>query len=281
MALERVVKQEQSKILSKVDGTKKKKRDETDFLKEAFDLAPSITWEELPEVQVPKLVVEISGTEGSGKTHAACTFPKPAMLDTEGKGWVIMKKFGHTKWAKASNFEDVISFVKAVINDPEIETAIFDSSKDIVDMAERYALEQLGKETLFSQTGGQVLYTHVYQKMDWIITSLRRAGKNVVFTSRMKEEYKNNSRTGRMIRDGYKKSPYQVDILIELRSEIEWNGDIQPLMTDVARVTKNGFVKKSEKKPYIRDACYDTIIAEIFDTVPDQAAYIEEFKKSL
>lgn len=281
MAIEKVVKKNESDLLKKVDGTARKKRDESDFLDKVYGLAPQVEWEELPELQVPKMVVEICGAEGSGKTHAACTFPKPALLDTEGKAWVIMKKFGHAKWAKANNFEDVISFVKTVVNDPEIETAIFDSSRDVVDMAERYALEQLGKETLFSQTGGQVLYTHVYQKMDWLITTLRRAGKNVVFTSRMKEEYKNNSRTGRMIRDGYKKSPYQVDVVIELRSEIEWGGEIYPLMTDVARVTKNGYVKKSQKKPYIKDACYDTIVKDIFETVPDQTAYIEEFKKSL
>ena len=279
MAIERVQKKEK-KILEKVPDASKKKRDETKFLDAAYRYAPDVEWETIPDLDVPRMVVEISGAEGSGKTHAALSFPKPALLDTEGKAWVVMKKFGNTKLAKASNFEDVLAFVKAVVNDNDIETAIFDSSRDIVDMAERYSLEQLGKETLYSSSGGQVLYTHVYQKMDWIIKTLRKAGKNVVFTSRMKDEYKNNTRTGHQVRDGYKKVPYQADVVIELRSSIVWDDETHILFSDVTKITKNGYVRKKNKKPYIHDALYDTLVENIFDTIDDQDEYMTTFIES-
>ena len=234
-------------------------------------------WYDPKELKVPILCVEYFGGEATGKTYNGLTFPKPALLDTEGKGIVVARQLGIDKVTKAESFFDVIDFVNTVINDPEIETAVFDSSRDIVDMAEALTLEQLEKSGLYSSAGA-VLYTHVYQKMDWIVQTLRAHNKNCVFTSRVKDEYKNNVRTGKQIRDGYKKAPYQFDVVIELTTLIEWDDEVYVLIEPVAKVYKNGFVRKGSSKPYLEVADYKTLVKEVFKPV-DREKYMAEFLK--
>lgn len=255
----------------------KKSRDEKKFLKALIDQAEEVKWEEPDENEIPILCVEFFGGEATGKTYNALTFPKPALLDTEGKGKVVAGQLGIKKVFRAKSFYDVIDFVNACITDPEIETAVFDSSRDLVDMAESLTLAQLDKSGLYSSAGA-VLYTHVNQKMDWIVQTLREHGINCVFTSRMKDEYKQNTRTGKQIRDGYKKAPYQFDIVIELTNMIEWDGEYHLTIEPIARVYKNGFVRKGTTKPYLEIADYETLIKEIFEPV-NRDKYMEKFLK--
>jgi len=278
MALQKTVKTDSSKSKERLDAIPqetRKIRNERNFMNQMLTHAERVEWNELPAEEIPVLAVEIFGTEGTGKTHAALTFPDAALLDTEGKACNVMKKFKNERWFKGNTFLDVIDFVNTVIHSKEIKTAVFDSSRDIVDMSEQFTLEQLEKTALFSQAGA-VLYTHVNQKMDWIVQILRANKKNIVFTSRMKDEYKNNVRTGKLLRDGYKKAPYQFDLVLELTCEVEWNGGRAILLEPIVKVVKNGYVRRGLSKPYIASADYDTLIKEIFEPV-DREEYMTKF----
>lgn len=263
-----------SNVLDDIPKNIKTLRNEKKFLAELSDKIPETEWEEMPDLEVPIIALEVCSLQGLGKTHLAGTFPKPALFDTEGKGYIVWKKLGHEHLVRGETFEDVVAFVNAVVNNPEIETAVFDCSKDVDEMAEIFTCEQLGRDMLYSQ-GGAVMYSHKNDKMDWIVQTLRNAGKNIVFTSRMKDEYKKNTRTGKLVRDGYKKAPYQFDIVIELTETLKWNDDIWILDEVIGSVLKNGFIRRGRHfKPYLPNVSYDTIIAELVN--PKRAGETKE-----
>lgn len=261
-------------------GSQKGKKDISATMSTLVDSADSVEWEELPDLDIPPIAVEFSGEKGIGKTHCGLTFPEPALCDTEGKGWVVLKKFGNKRWFRARTFGDVIDFVHTVLNDDTIQTAVFDSSRDIVDMAERFVLKELGRETLYS-TKGAVMYSHVYGKIDWIIQTLRMAGKNVVFTSRLKDEYVNDKRTGRQIIDGYKKAGYQVDVQIRFTTLIRWKDETYVVIQPVGDVIKDGFIRRGTYAPFIKDATYEDICEKLLEPVDSVDKYMDGFLKDL
>lgn len=261
-------------------GGEKGKRDISATMSKLVEGANDVEWEELPDLDIPPMAVEFVGEQGTGKTHCGLSFPEPALCDTEGKGWVVLKKFGNKRWFRARTFGDVLDFVNTVLNDDKIKTAVFDSSRDIVDMAERFVLKELGRDTLYS-TKGAVMYSHVYGKMDWIIQTLRMAGKNVIFTSRLKDEYVNDSRTGNQITDGYKKARYQVDLVIRFTTRIRWNDETHIVIQPVGNVLKDGFIRRGKYTPYIEEATYDDICKNLMESIDDVDKYMTKFLKDL
>lgn len=234
-----------------------------------------------PEDDMVSLAVEYCGLQATGKTHNGGTFPSPVLFDTEDKGWKVWKKLGHSKdtYYQGDSFEDVIAMVKKVINDPSIKTVVMDSSQDIDGWAEQLACVQLQRDRLFSD-GGAVLYSYKYEKMDWIIFTLRDAGKNLVFTSRMKDEYVMKKKTGKLIPAGYKKAAYKFDIVIELTDIVEWQGDIWILDRIIGKVLKNGFVWKEHSVPYISDMTYEGI-QKLMEPQEDVFKYMTGFLKEV
>lgn len=269
-----------SEALERLGSAGKANKDINENMAKMVETARTVEWDEIPDLKIPPMAVELCGGHGDGKTHAALSFPSPALCDTEGKGWVVLKKFGNDRWFRARTFGDVLDFVNTVLNNDEIETAVFDSSRDIVDMAERFVLKELGKNTLYS-TKGAVLYSHVYGKIDWIIQTLRMAGKNVIFTSRLKDEYINDSRTGRQITDGYKKAGYQVDLQIRFTTMIEWDGSKHIVIKPVAKIAKDGFIRKGTYKPYLKEATYDSICEHLLEPTEKIDKYMDGFLKDL
>lgn len=261
-------------------GGEKGKRDISATMSKLVEGADNVEWEDIPDLEVPPMAVEFVGEQGTGKTHCGLSFPEPALCDTEGKGWVVLKKFGNKRWFRARTFGDVLDFVNTVLNDDKIKTAVFDSSRDIVDMAERFVLKELGRDTLYS-TKGAVMYSHVYGKMDWIIQTLRMAGKNVIFTSRLKDEYVNDTRTGNQITDGYKKARYQVDLVIRFTTRIRWNDETHVVIQPVGHVLKDGFIRRGTYTPYIKEATYDDICKNLLEPVDSVDKYMNGFLKDL
>lgn len=261
-------------------GKEKGGKDISATMSKLVDTADKVEWEEIPELDIPPMAVEFIGEQGSGKTHCGLSFPEPALCDTEGKGWVVLKKFGNNRWFRARTFGDVLDFVNTILNDDSIKTAVFDSSRDIVDMAERFVLKELGRDTLFS-TKGAVLYSHVYGKIDWIIQTLRMAGKNVVFTSRLKDEYIDDRRTGNQITDGYKKAGYQVDLQIRFTTRIKWNDETHVVIQPVGYVLKDGFIRRGVYAPYIEDATFDGICENLLEPIESTDKYMTKFLKDL
>lgn len=270
----------QSSILDKKKEKSKKKKDPKEEMGRFVDSGQMVQWDEIPDIKNPAFACELVGEQGTGKTHVGGTFPKPALLDTEGKGWVVWKKLGHKTYFRAHSFDDVINFCHTVLNDPEIETAVFDSSRDLVDMSERFTLQELGRDTLYS-TKGAVLYSHVYGKLDWIVQTLRNANKNVVFTSRLKDEYINDKKTGGQIPDGYKKAIYQFDIVIRFTTLVKWDDEMEVVVQPVGKVVKDGFIRRGQYKPYLKDCTYQSIIDNLLEPIDDVDKYMKKFMKEL
>ena len=239
------------------------------------DISP----ESYPDNNHPKMIVEYTGEGSRGKTHSACSWPKACLISTEGKGGIIAKKFG-IPWYRPQNFDEVMKYVKVAMLDPKIESIVIDNIKDVLDWAELYVLrvlsEQRRKEvkSLYSKAGA-VQYNLLYERMDWLLSFIKRNGKNCILTSRVKDEYINDTRTGHLIKDGYKKSHYICDLEIRFTEEINWKGKTYTDGTVVGRVMKNAYVRWGEHKPYLKDVTYPAIL-EAMEPVK-QDTYMAEF----
>jgi len=248
--------------------------------------APSFPgWTEVPEFEVPELAVELMGEPSCGKTHTSGTFPYPAICDTEKKGWMVWGKLGLKKYFHASYWEEVISFWEHIMEntltskqqleegndiDPDItvDTIVFDSSRDIREWAELYTKGVTGKKSLYSNAAGPVQYNMVYAKLDTIIQTTRKSGRNVVFTSRLKDQYVKNETTGALIRDGYKKAPYQFDVILRLQLGVYNSKGRQLYPRKIfGRVEKIGWLHASSWPYYLigngKGLCYNDIVEEL------------------
>lgn len=231
----------------------------------------------------PSFVLDIAGGEGKGKTHLALTSPKPAICDTERKAYRILDKgIGNPdKYFYPDTWEEIESFINHVVQDDEVDTVILDTIKEVEELAYVATLESLGKESLYSKEAGAVQYKYVNQKLEWIIRSVRRAGKGLVTTARVKDEYVSNNKTGRVVRDGWSKMPYYADfcvISVETLTGIP-PSSLKPA-TYVWKVTKNGMVAKGLHAPFIVASSYGELITSLQMSIDSegQETYLEELK---
>lgn len=215
-----------------------------------------------------KISIEISGEQGIGKTHLACSFPKPAFLDTEHKGYVVLRKFANKRWFPAKNMQDARRFVEACLEDPEIETIVWDSGTDIQDWAEQELLAETGKLPT-DNIWPRVQYKQVYRKIDEQVFKIvgsteEEIKKNFIVTARVKDEYLNDQKTGRAIRDGYKKTPYQLQLMIQLEKGIRaYDGSLMLPQYIFGKVVKNGYIAPHLSKPYLINCTYEGILKEL------------------
>lgn len=111
-----------------------------------------------------------------------------------------MRKFANPHWFPAASLEDVRAFVDACIADKEIDTVILDSGSDMQDWAEQEYMKEKGSSSVYPI----VEYKKVYKKIDAITHMVVDNDMNLVLTARTKDEYLQDSKTGRLIRDSYK-----------------------------------------------------------------------------
>lgn len=222
---------------------------------------------------LPKVLnfgIELTGTWDIGKTHTSMTFPKVFFADTEMKGHIVAKKFGVKNYFRVKNMEDLRQFILTAIVDPECGTVVIDSGSDCVDLAQAEYLRETGKEAVFPV----ILWAKVYEKLDELFVLIKSSGKNFVVTSRLKDEYIGDTKTGKQIRASYKKFPYQMELMLRLEGGIT----IKPKAKDAkpfchfpnkvfGRVVKNNFWKygSEKKKPWLFDISYDGIIKELLE----------------
>lgn len=230
-------------------------------------------------------VLDVCGPEGAGKTHIALTAPNPAICDTELKAWRLIGKPGIPTELKAcypKEWMDVQAFTEFVSQDPNVDTVIFDTLKEIEEMAYRATLDELGKESLYSRDAGAVQYRYVNQKMEELLKLLRKAGKSVITTARQKDEYVKNDRTGNKLRDGWSKMPYYADFCVEAVNTLP--GVPSPLLKPgivIWKVTKNGAVVRGLYRPYIVAEDYCDMLRQLQLTEQNVDAYLEELKKAV
>ncbi len=65
---------------------------------------------------------------------------------TEVKGWRVADKLSIDMYANLHNWSDLLAFTYHCIENPEVETIIIDSSKDMVAYAEAQYLSDGGKK---------------------------------------------------------------------------------------------------------------------------------------
>jgi len=231
------------------------------------------SWDTLPKI--PVFSIEISGEYEYGKTHMSATWPAPALADTELKAWNVLQKLGTKGWWKqVKKFDDFRQVVNQAIRDPKIKTVVIDSGSDLRELAEKeWSEEHGGKKPIYIKPTGQVvpvLYGEVYQKIDLEVKKILEAGKYFVATSRLKDEYIDDVATGRRIRDGYKKFPWNLSICIELVKGIrDEKGKVHFANRILGKVHKNNFwgidpkTWRNFSKPYLFDCSFDGVCREL------------------
>ena len=181
--------------------------------------------------ETSKLVILISGREGSGKTHLACTMSQwgPVyLIDTEYRAQIVTRKFKGVKFATAKNFMGMVVAVKAILKHQPPGTIIIDSGSDLQAFAEIEYLERSEKE----RVGLPYNWSEVWRLCNAIIDDIKFSRRfNLVLTARVKEEYLNEKPTGQVVPRIYSALPYKADVTLQ------FTGDKERKLL----VTKNGF----------------------------------------
>jgi hypothetical protein len=99
--------------------------------------------------------------------------------------------------------------------------------------------------------------------MDVVFDLIRKQGINAVITQQLKEEYKAEKPTGNMIASGYKKFPYRVDVLIQMRMGIEYEGAVYYEDFRIGEVLKDCWHSVEATRPYLIDISYQGIFNEL------------------
>ena len=215
------------------------------------------------------ILVEIIGESAVGKTHTSCLFPKSVLFDMtpEKEGELIaIKIFGndyHDRYFKINNYND---FLNAVTNIPDdTKTVVIDTSKDFIKIIadewlvrENRKLVAMGKRKL-TRVYPTTLYGQVYRMADDEVKRLMKIPCNVVFTSIMTDEYVNSEKTGRRVRDGYSRLPFQCWLRIAISIE---NGK------RIYKIIKNRFVDKISDD-YVESFNNEDIDNGVFDKILD------------
>lgn len=215
---------------------------------ELVQMRDSFTFSD-PE-EASKLVILISGREGSGKTHLACTMSQlePVyLIDTEYRAQVVTRKFKDIKFTTAKNFLEMAVAVKAILKHQPPGTIIIDSGSDLQTFAEIEYLERSEKE----RVGLPYNWSEVWRLCNAIIDDIKFSRRfNLVLTARVKEEYLNEKPTGQVVPRIYSALPYKADLTLQ------FTGDKERKLL----VTKNGFtgdislpVSRTEGLPSIID----------------------------
>jgi hypothetical protein len=223
-------------------------------------------FDEIPEREA--IIIGIAAPAGFGKTHFINTCPGPVIGDTEGRAHIVMKKFTNGKRFRKTTKDmatirnTITMMVKQVCPDESQRnqwTYALDSGSDWQQMAELEYLTEAKKDKVYPL----VLWAKVYEKMDAVFDKVREFGFNMVITQQMKEVYKNDKPSGEFAPAGYKKVPYRVDVHLQLRKGIEFDGKLYFPEVVVAEVLKDCWHKPEETKPYLLDVSYEGIFKEL------------------
>jgi len=213
--------------------------------------------------------IEYFGESETGKTHNLNTYPNVAICDTISQGdvWQIAEKFDNKMVMRAKTFEDVERFIQYCVVNPKIESVGIDSGADLRDMAETKWLKDKNRKSVFVPGEGAFQWAEVYDMIDVLIQKVKMANKYLIITSQLKDEWvktpdqKEGVRTGRRIRDGYKKLVWGLSVRVQLVNGItDSEGKTHFEDRIFGKVVKNRFLPKRIQKPYFFDSTYQGLV---------------------
>jgi hypothetical protein len=158
-----------------------------------------------------------------GKTHFACTASElepTYLLDTEYKGGTVATKFDSSrlKYKVIRSYVEMVGAVRYITQHCPRGCIIIDSGTDLQNFAEEQYLLETNKDTV----GVPRNWADVFSKCNSIIKDIKAAGFDLILTTRMKEEWKSNAATGRMVPRIWENATYLADIAVE------WDQDKKP-----------------------------------------------------
>ena len=246
------------------------------------------------EDTVEPMVVLLIGPPGIGKSYMACTFPSPAICDTEMKGEKNWRVFysGRGKGQRVSGngevedyewttdgvtpinsrlyhseeWGDVAAFYDRYIDDQTVRTLVFDSETDLREMAELWTLQETGKKTLYGgDAGGAKPYAQVFGKLKYILLNSKRRGKHLVYTAKEKPVYdRAGNKTEEMAHDGYSKQGFYSGYVIHMQLGItDSNGKLWYPKHVFGRVLKAENMRPGFYPPYLMDCSFRGIVNEL------------------
>lgn len=175
--------------------------------------------------------VLLIGEAGVGKTHAALTFPKPAMIDAEGSADWFADRFGSFPVVATKSYADVTELLRQVrAGDVPCETVIIDSLTSIYNGLVNAATEARLKEKYPSDDLRPLDWGRIKRKFSALLDELYyKLPVNVVCIGWIKPEY---AKPGDMVKgqavkandlikvgevfDGDKKTAYAFDFVIKI-----------------------------------------------------------------
>jgi hypothetical protein len=165
----------------------------------------------------------VSAPPKKGKTHFACTVSElmpTYLLDTEYKGGTVAKKFqnGNLKYKIIRNFVEMAAAVRVITTSYPKGCIILDSGSDLQTFAEELYLIEQGKDSV----GLPRNWADVFSKCNEIIKAIKSAGFDLILTTRVKEQWKNNAATGLMVPRIWDNASYLADVAIE------WDAESKP-----------------------------------------------------
>lgn len=169
-----------------------------------------------------KLKVLIYGASGTGKTIAALSFPRPAVVDTEGgtdlyAGRAGIPAFSVLRAKSLSDVEAAIKFIQAD-NGKTFETLVIDAITVLYDVQKDAAARSNLKDGEMNPR----LWNRVNGRMVALYNALTNLPVHVVVIARESELYEgeglNLKRTG-VKPDGDKKMTYMFDFVVRLKMD--------------------------------------------------------------
>jgi hypothetical protein len=164
-------------------------------------------------------VIVISGQEGTGKTHLACTAVEAGpvfLLDTEYRAGHVVKKFQNKdriiKLTPCYDYKDIVVAVTYIIKNFDKGTIIIDSGTDMQVFAEISYLNRTKMEKIWPVFN----WTEIWAMCNAIVDKIKRSNLNLIITTRVKEEYVADRATGKQVPRIYNTLPYKADLCIQL-----------------------------------------------------------------
>lgn len=174
-------------------------------------------------------LTEIWGPPGVGKTHLSLSgWPNPLHVDTaftnigfrevevepdpdeRGESWpVVSKVFDYTEEAD-ERYHYLDEWPSSFAFAHGFDTVVLDNAADLKVLAVHQWCEETGNEWPQKAQWGEV-----NDKIDGLLRGLLR-NHHVVVISQLKDEYKNDVKTGNKVRDGPKRMDFKADFRLEL-----------------------------------------------------------------